>query len=133
MITAIDTNVLLDVFLPDPEFGPASKFALARQFEKGSLCVCDVVYSELAAFFDSKKAVDEVLLKLGIRFKPIGEEAAFKAGCAWKLHARRSTKRARVLADFLIGAHAECEASALLTRDRGFYRDYFPNLNIISP
>lgn len=133
MITAIDTNVLLDIFLPDPEFGPLSRVALAKQFEKGSLCICDVVYSELSAFFESKKILDEVLVKLGIRFKPMEEESAYKAGRAWHKYAKRASKKTRVLADFLIGAHAEKQANALLTRDRGFYRDYFPDLTIVSP
>jgi predicted nucleic acid-binding protein len=38
----------------------------------------------------------------------------------------------RILADFVIGAHAVHLASALLTLDRGLYRTAFPKLKILT-
>jgi predicted nucleic acid-binding protein len=39
----------------------------------------------------------------------------------------------RMVADFLVGAHALLHCNALITRDNGFFRDYFKGLKIISP
>ncbi len=41
--------------------------------------------------------------------------------------------RDRIAADFLIGAHAILQCDRLVTRDRGFYRDYFSGLKVLDP
>ena len=46
---------------------------------------------------------------------------------------QRGGRRERVIADFLIGSHAMMQCGALITRDDGFFRDYFKGLRIIVP
>jgi predicted nucleic acid-binding protein len=40
---------------------------------------------------------------------------------------------ARTIPDFVVGAHAMLQCKALITRDDGFFRDYFKGLKIIVP
>ncbi len=47
MLTAIDTNILLDILVPNPGFYDASVRWLEQSSNMGSLVVCDLVYAEL--------------------------------------------------------------------------------------
>jgi len=130
MITFVDTNVLLDVFLPDPQWGEKSKQALDQAYADGSLVINEIIYAELAPQFREKRLLDETIKTLGIRVVLLDLESAYAAGTKWKKHLDAGGKRDRVLADFLIGAHAERIAQRLLTRDRGFYKKYFSALTL---
>ena len=133
MITAVDTSVLLDVFGADPTYGSRSRDALRSCITEGRLTACEVVWAEVIGFFPSLAAGEQALRRLGVDFDALERETALEAGRAWKLHRARGGSRLRVAADFLIGAHALCQADRLLTRDRGFYRAYFRRLSIIDP
>ncbi len=128
MITAVDTSVLLDVFGPDPRFGPASADSLSTAYDRGALLVCDIVYAELVPFFAERTALDESLRTVNAMVSPIDTSMAFEAGVRWMRYRQAGGPRARIMADFLIGAHALASADSFLTRDRGFYGTYFPEL-----
>jgi predicted nucleic acid-binding protein len=133
MITAVDTNVLLDVLGADPRYGPRSRAALDQCLDQGSLLVCDVVWAETSAAFPDPDAATSAFATLGAAFSPSGRDAALAAGIAWRAYRAAGGPRTRVVADFLVGAHAAVQADRLLTRDRGFHRSYFGTLTILDP
>jgi predicted nucleic acid-binding protein len=47
MVTAVDTSVLLDVLLNDPQHAPRSIAALHRAATEGSLVICDAALAEI--------------------------------------------------------------------------------------
>ena len=90
--------------------------------------MCDVVYAELAPAFASRTALDDALRDIGATLSPIDSSIAHEAGLRWKRYRSAGGPRQRIITDFLIGAHALSAADAFLTRDRGFFSSYFPEL-----
>lgn len=133
MITAVDTNVLLDVFGGDPRFGERSAGTIRRCRAEGSLIACGVVLAELASVFPSRDEAVDGLARLDVGFDAIEMPTALVAGDSWRVYRERGGTRGRLVADFLVGAHAACQADRLLTRDRGFYRAYFSALEVLDP
>ena len=128
MITAVDTSVLLDIFLPDEAFGPRSAEWLREAYDDGALVICDIVYAELAPAFPDRAALDDALRQINVTSSAIDASIAWDAGRRWLQYRRAGGHRTRIITDFLIGAHAVAAAERFLTRDRGFYRTYFPEL-----
>jgi predicted nucleic acid-binding protein len=133
VITTVDTNVLLDVFTKDAVFSNGSANALKRCISEGSLVACDVVWAETGAWFPDEQSAQSALSTLRVAYSPLDAATALAAGRSWQQYRKAGGSRERVIADFLIGAHACAQADRLLTRDRGFYRKYFTGLKIIDP
>jgi predicted nucleic acid-binding protein len=154
VISAVDTNVLLDILIPGARHRDTSERLLADAVEEGTLILSEAVYAELAAHFinaaDLERFVDDTRLQLS----PSTVEVLSIAGDAWRRYVRQRGAlascaacgaqqelrciscgevfrlRQHISTDFLIDSHAVVLADRLLTRDKGYYATYFPNLKL---
>lgn len=133
MITAVDTCVLIDVFGADPRFGQWSAAALRRCLNEGAVVACAAVWSETRVAFGSDETFAQAMNTLGIDYSAHLQPAATLAGAIFRKYRGAGGKRDRVVADFLIGAHAVTQCDRLLTRDRGYYKKHFAGLVILEP
>ena len=155
-VTAIDTNILLDLFLPDSPFGAMAQRALEGCARASRLVICDVVYAELAPHFEGDR-LDAFLEETRFHRQPTSPAVLERAGRMFEAYCRRRPPRLQcgqcgawsepvcpkcktriqirqhLLADFLIGAHAVTHAGRLLTRDNRIYRPYFPDPKLLDP
>lgn len=130
---ALDSSVVIDVLTADDVFGESSSAALSSALAHDDVVVCEAVVAEVQLLLDAAGNVMETLNGLGIRFLPINEQAAVRAGVMNRRFRDRGGRRERVVADFLIGAHALMQCNSLITRDAGFFRDYYKGLKVIVP
>jgi predicted nucleic acid-binding protein len=132
-VIAVDSSVLLDVLTEDPRFAQASEASIGDALSMGDVVICDAVVAEVQTMLDTRDTAMDALTALGIRYLATTEQAAVRAGHMQRRFRDRGGRRERVVADFLIGAHALLQCSALVTRDAGFFRDYFKGLKVIIP
>lgn len=132
MITAVDSNVLIDLLSDEARFAEASAAALQQCQGEGRAVVGDVVLAEIATGLADPTEAEAILRSLGVEFLSGHAATAYAAAAAWR-RARTAMGRQRLLPDFLIGGHALTQADRLLTRDTAFYRRWFPELALLEP
>ena len=135
---AIDSSVLIDL-LGGGAGSAAAESCLRQALTQGPVVVCDVVLSEVVSGLGYGAELMDTLEDAGITFVATEARAAVRAGEMQRRHKQRrkteglSTVGPRTVPDFLIGAHALLQCKGLITRDAGFFRDYFKGLKVIVP
>lgn len=129
----VDSNVLLDIATKDPNWSTWSEMALAECAEHTALVINPIIYAEVSIRYTTIEALDTALPRILYQRESLPWEAGFLAGKCFLLYRRRGGARSSPLPDFYIGAHAALGGLALLTRDVGRYRSYFPKLHILAP
>lgn len=159
MIFALDTNVILDVLFQDEEFHETSRETLENKSEEGFFVISPEVYSELVAAFKTRfenpvEKLDSFLEEKQIVLEPHGRSSLGAAGKKWMEYSSSDevecpecgsenvfecescgedvTWRNHLITDFMIGGHAQEKADALITRDEGYFRNYF-EVEIVDP
>jgi len=138
MRTAIDTNILSALWSGERLASMVSE-VLDQAATDGGLVICAAVYAELLAHPKAKlNFVDDFLSATGISIdfdlgEPVWREASARfAKYATRRRASRGGRAKRLLADFIVGAHALLRADRLLTLDSAQYVRDFPDLEQIT-
>jgi predicted nucleic acid-binding protein len=129
---AVDSDIIISITNGEPS-AHAAVALLMHHAQTTELVVCAATVAEIGRGFRSTALVRELLSDMHIRFHAMSFEAALKAGQCMYSYATRGGKTRPLKGDFLIGAHALVDCTALLTIDGGFKRDYFRDLRVISP
>jgi predicted nucleic acid-binding protein len=128
----VDSNVLLDILIPDPEWEEWSGAALSQAAESSLLAINPMIYAEVSIGFDRVEDLEAALPPEFAR-EALPWDAAFLAGKAFLEYRRRGGTKSAPMPDFFIGAHAAVSGYTLLTRDARRYHSYFPRLPLIAP
>jgi hypothetical protein len=133
-LIAVDSSVLIDIFQGDDSAATdAVADALRDALRIGPVVICDIVLAEICTALKNGSEVLRDIEEVGIAYMPTEARAALRAGEMQRRYRQRGGPRTRTVPDFLIGAHALLQCQALITRDAGFFRDYFKGLKVIVP
>ncbi len=136
MRTALDTNILSALWSNEASAGFIAKW-LANARHDGAVLVSGIVYCELLAYPNATEAyVNTFCADTGITVDLQLQDTAWaEAGRRFANYAARRRKSKaespkRLIADFLVGAHALMQADRLMTLDPSRYQQDFPELHL---
>ncbi len=132
-VILIDSCVVTDLADPDSAWFEWSASTLERLDQDNTLVINPIIYAECSVGFERIEEVEALFEHLGFAMRPLPREALFLAGKAFLQYRRRKGQKGNVLPDFFIGAHAAVAGYRLLSRDKGRFSTYFPNIDLILP
>ena len=129
----VDSNVILDIFLDDPNWANWSEMILNQYGTDNDLVINPIIYTEVSIGFNQIEELETAIEKARFQMREIPKEALFLAGKVFLNYKRNQGTKLSPLPDFFIGAHAAVLGVDLITRDVARYHTYFPTVNLISP
>ena len=139
MRVCVDTTILLDILKDEFRIFQDKLYTALERRE--NLVAPSVVFAELMPQFKGNtKELGEFLEEHKIVIEPLDLDSVIAASESWMKYLKRKTKvkcpqcghklnlKEHFLSDFYIGGFASAKCSAILTRDRGIYTKYFPQL-----
>jgi len=129
----VDSNVVLDIFLDDPNWAEWSESTLGKYNDTAVLYINPMIYSEVSIGFERIEELESAINRGGFQILEIPKEALFLAGKAFLKYKKGKGMKRSPLSDFYIGAQAAVLNLDLITRDVSRYRTYFPTVKLISP
>ncbi len=151
----IDTNPLIYIVQGTPNFGRKYAVLLDELSGKNTLVIPKIVYGELSLAFGTETQLNNFLSDVGIVVSETKKGSYATAANRWmEYNARRAIRcqncgtilkkvtccrcrheikiKQHILSDFLIGAFAlDTDSKTLVTSDKGYFKTYFPELNIV--
>lgn len=132
----VDTCILIDILVDDPDFGRASALCLRRYVAAG-LVISPVSMIELSPAFDGDLLRQQEFLDLcGVSYDSVFDAATVvRSHQAWNAYIQKKRLRQipkRPVADLMIGAFAT-RFDGLITRNQKDFKPWFPELKLISP
>ena len=139
MKICVDTTVLIDI-LKD-EFKEFQDLVYSAIKKGENLSAPSVVYAELMPGFDGNvKLLNSFLKEHKINIEPLDADSVTLGAKKWLKYLEskpmakcpgggcRLSNKEHFISDFYIGGYAASKCRAILTRDRGIYKKYFPEL-----
>lgn len=136
---AIDSSVLIDLLGDDATMADAAEICVRDALAQGPVVLCDMVVSEITAGLGHGAEIMDVVEEMGMRYLPVERRSSIRAGEMQRRYNQRrrslglADPPSRTVPDFIVGAHALLQCNGLITRDAGFFRDYFKGLKVIVP
>jgi len=138
MTISIDSNIIIALWCKTDSSNLVAAKLLDQAQRRGKLVISAPVYAELMADpLRSRLELDEFTSDTGISIDwKIDEDVWREAVDAYRSYSKRRIRSgggspSRILADFLIGAHALVHGHTLLTLNGVDYVSAFPNLKIM--
>lgn len=128
----MDSSVFWALLKREP--GSASWLGLLQDAAReGPLVICPVVLAELAPCVPELAMLESFLSEWNVRYDPFEPRAAFLAGRTFVRYRQAGGPREHLIPDFLVAAHAQVQAQRLAAVDRGYLRQWFPELTLLRP